>query len=291
MITYLNNYFWTKPYENLADNGDRVAKLCLHDNSQDKIIAQTNFWLYFTFLVAIFAYIPNEYPGWLTWVLYLKEWLNQGSGSEYIQFTILFFFHVIPYTIISLSLGYVSIVPGCQLLNIDPESHAMMELGITRREILRSLVRITVKIIAKYFFLFMTVGIGIRAIVVTTQLYSGHVSFDDYGMNPYLGMLADFVCLGLMIFGKIFSSFYCSVKYPKYFPAFLLSIWMTIEYWLLYMGIYYLNSRLLMSGLNEANPNTVLYISWIMTGVIGTALAWYFMAQSSVMKNFTSLNR
>jgi len=289
LINWFNNLIWQRPYEALAKNGDRVARLCLRDSSQDRVIGLTNFWLYLTFLVAIFAYIPSEYPGWLTWVLYLREWLGKGSDSQYMQFTVLFFFHVVPYTIISLSLGYVSIVPGCQLLNVDPEDHAMMELGITRKEILNSLVRITYKVIAKYFFILMIGGIGIRALVVTWQLSTGAVSFDDYGMNPYVGMLADCTCLGLMIFGKIFSSFYCSVKFPKYFPAFLLSIWMTIEYWLLYTIILFLNSRFFMVGLYEANPNTVLYISWIITGVLGTTAAWYWMAKSSVFTRYKEL--
>lgn len=289
MFNLLNNVLWLRPYQSLADKGDRIAWLCIREGSQNKTIAHVNFWMYLTFIVALGAYVPFEYPGWLTWVLYLREWLGKGSESRYMGFTVLFFFHVIPYTIISLSLGYVSIVPGCQLLKIDPHGHAMMELGVSRKEILKSLVRITFRLIVRYYFLLMTLGFVMRLVFVSARLSTAETSLGSYGMNPFLGMVADFVCLGLMIFGKIFSSFYCSMKYPQYFPAFLLSIWMTIEYWILYSIILFLNSRILMRGIYDANPNDVLYISWVITGIIGTTIAWYTMAKPSVFKKFKDL--
>jgi hypothetical protein len=260
--------------------------ICCHDHSLDKAVTYVNFFMYASFVIALVVYLPNKYPGWLTWVLFIKEWMNTGSKAILSPLAVLFLFHIIPYTVISIALGFVSVVPGCSLHLSDPDGEKLRESGVTGPEMLRSMIRITMTLVGRYFFILMGTGIALRFLVVSLQLSFEGAHMVEYGMNPYEGMIVDFTCLGLMIFGKIFSSVFCSMKYPKIIPAFLLSIWMTIEYWILFTFVYLVGTKfvvpLAFEGKTESiNMNLVLYSCWVVTGMIGTTIA-YFMIRSSV---------
>jgi len=280
LITAFHRLFWQKQLKAIADSGDRVAVLVIKDRTRDLTIAIVNFSMYAAFLVAIFVYVPNEFPGWLTWILFIREWINEGGQSAVMSpYAELFCFHLLPYTVISISLGYVSIAPGCALLSTDHSGKHLVEKEISETEIIKSLVSICLKLVAKYMFAVIALGAAVRFVFLFIHIADGNLEIADYGMNPYLGSVIDIICLGLMIFGKIFSSIYCSMKFPAYLPAFLLSIWMTIEYWLLYIFIFILGNNVIVplifgADRDAVNLNVVLYTSWIVTGCLGIWLSW-----------------
>jgi len=293
LLSYLYRLLWTRPLETLRNNGNRIAAVCCPDHTFDRAMKNVSFCMYLAFLLALVVYLPNRYPGWLTWVLFIPEWLKTGTSVFLSPLAILFTFHIIPYTVVSLALGFLSVVPGCTFLLKDPAGEQIRALGISRKEALQSFINILVTLVARYFFILMILGAVLRFAIISLQLSVEYAELIDYGMNPYLGMAADIVCLGLMIYGKIFSSVYCSMKFPNIVPAFLLSIWMTIEYWILYTVVYLVASRLVIprvfeGNLDLVNMNMVLYSSWVVTGIIGTTVA-YWMIKSSVYERFGKL--
>jgi hypothetical protein len=290
LIDKLHKFIWAKPLQSLKDKGDPVASLCCDDLSSQRTIAWINFAMYTAFLVSIFVYVPIKYPGWLTWVLFIPEWLQAGSDAFLGPHALLFFFHIIPYSVISIGLGYVSVIPGCAIMN-PPLHDNLRELNIAHDQILKSLVKITNLLIVRYLFFLMLVTALLRMVVVAIEMSNGNTMIAEYGMNPFFGVAVDITCLILMIYGKIFSSYYCSMVFPKLFHAFLLSIWMTIEYWILFAFLYILNTRLFVplifgSSVDAINLNRILYANWILTGVIGTLIAYHFMAKSSIYKKW-----
>jgi hypothetical protein len=292
LIYQLHNLIWIKPLQALREKGDPIASICCDDARYMKSLAWTNFAIYMGFLVSIIVCIPLKYPGWLTWVLFIPEWIQTGAGAWLGPHAILFGFHLVPYTVISVGLGYVSIMPGCTIMRPGIREK-LLTLKLPPGEILKSLTRITNLLIIRYLLFFMLIAAILRVVLITLQLGDFDVLIAEYGMNPYFGIAVDITCLILMIHGKIFSSYYCSMVFPQVWKAFLLSIWMTIEYWILFAILYFINTEFLYPlifkaelELNTISLNWVLYANWIMTGCVGTLYAYFLMARSSIYKRW-----
>ena len=290
MIERFHNLIWKVPLQSLKANGNLIAGLCCDDPSNQRTLAWTNFAMYAAFIFSIFVCVPIKYPGWLTWVMFIPEWLKSGTDAFLGPHALLFFFHIVPYSVISIGLGYVSVVPGCAIMN-PPLHDKLRDLELKPDVILKSLIQITNLLIVRYLFFLMLITAMLRMVVVAIEMSNGKTMIAEYGMNPFLGIAIDITCIILMIYGKIFSSYYCSMVFPKLFHAFLLSIWMTIEYWILFAFLYIINTRFfvpLLFGdvIDTINLNNILYANWMLTGLTGTLLAYFFMARSSIYKKW-----